>query len=695
MQLRHFIGVACAGAALLAAASSHAANAPEQDLVAAYKTGAYSKIGPWLGNLYDESRRGGGATFTSRNPALKVAGGYVGIDAVADDPAALQADLARLGATDVVAVGPLVSARVPVRALGDLAALPSLAFAEPMLARARATTQGTVVSQGDRSLNAPAARALGTTGGGVKVGVLSDSFGCNPPAFVPGAPTTTLAQDVASGDLPADTVVVKDACPGNTDEGRAMAQLVHDVAPDAGIRFRTAFVSELDFALGIRELANGDSNVIVDDIIYFAEPMFIDGPVAQEAGYAFSRGRPYFSSAGNDARLSYESDFRPTERCSNAGRNLNSPAGGPNCTIRHDFDPGTGVSDLQKVRVTKSGDAGVVLFSFQWDQPSIKATAYARARAGLPTAGAPAATGDLDLVIYDSKGILVPFCPPGVATGITCQLTGNRNIGGNAIDVAALVYSGNAPAEDFYVGFVLQAGEAPTHVKYVAFELQGTFDIVDFDTASGTAFGHSNGPNVAAVGASAFYFTPAFDTDPVKLLAIPAGTCAPFACLNDFSSAGGVPVYFDRFGTRLGSPLVRQVPWVTGPDGGNTTFFFADSSFDDDDGDGANSPTSTFLTPTLDSPADEKPNFFGTSASAPHVAGVAALMLGRNRGLAPQAVYDILRESAVDMRLRELSVIPVRLGPSTFSPLPVGYDFDSGYGLVDAARAVQLTPSGP
>ena len=137
---------------------------------------------------------------------------------------------------------------------------------------------------------------------------------------------------------------------------------------------------------------------------------------------------------------------------------------------------------------------------------------------------------------------------------------------------------------------------------------------------------------------------------------------------------------------------MRENPRVTGPDGGNTTFFFADSSFDDDDGDGCNSPTSTFITPCLDDPADEFPNFFGTSASAPHVAGVAALMLQKNGGLDADTIYDLLVDSAEDITKREVEVVPGP-GNSVFSPLPAGFDFDSGHGFVDAVSAVTSTPA--
>jgi hypothetical protein len=96
---------------------------------------------------------------------------------------------------------------------------------------------------------------------------------------------------------------------------------------------------------------------------------------------------------------------------------------------------------------------------------------------------------------------------------------------------------------------------------------------------------------------------------------------------EDFSSAGGdLQFFFDKDGNRLAQPDVRRKPEVSGTDGGNTTFFFADTIRDPDD----------------------FPNFFGTSASAPHVAAIGALVLQRHgggRSLSPTALRGLLEAS--------------------------------------------------
>jgi subtilisin family serine protease len=272
-------------------------------------------------------------------------------------------------------------------------------------------------------------------------------------------------------------------------------------------------------------------------------------------------------------------------------------------------------------------------------------------------------------------------------------VTGDRNIGGDAADEPILVVTGpKSKSGDFYLRIVRAGGVAPQHVKYVPFEISGTIDILEHDTKSGTAYGHANARNVSGVGASSWYLTGKFDAYFSKLVQDTPGACLT-ACLNDFSSAGGVPLYLDKYGVPLAAPELRKTPRFTGPDGGNTTFFLADTAFDDDDGDGCNTSRNTFITPCLDNPADELPNFFGTSASAPHVAGVAALMLQKNSSLSPSSIYTILSTTSKDIVKREVEVVPGP-GDSVFSPLPAGYDYDSGYGFVDAAAAVTATPGG-
>jgi subtilisin family serine protease len=537
------------------------------------------------------------------------------------------------------------------------------------------------------SLNGPQARAdNGVDGSGLTVGTLSDSFDCNPPPFNAGAPNSSFAEDVANDELPAATTILDNGpCPGS-DEGRGMAQLIHDVAPGAAISFHTAVNSQLDFAEGIIELADTGADVIVDDVRWFAEPFFSDGMIAQAVDIVVDRGVPYYSSAGNAARDSYESEFR----------GINVPIklrGKPVVRRFHNFGTAEAPAILQPVFLQPTAEAGFVILSFQWDQPHLTATTYARLKAGDDPSLAVGAESDLDVVFFDHKGHVVRLCPPGVARGITCQLTGDSNLGGDAVDLPGLFFSGPPrTAQLFFVAFVLNDGPDPGVVKYTWFDILGTFGMLDFATNSGTAYGHSNAAGTQAIGAASWYVTQPFSTSglvpPNDTLTPPIdlSPCSP-ACLNDFSSAGGIPIYFNRFGNRLDTPQIRQVPSVTGPDGGNTSFFLSDSSYDDDDGDGLNSPISLFIS-GLDDPADEYPNFFGTSASAPHVAAVAALMLEKQPGLSVQQIREALQKTARPISLRFTSARPTITFPIEDIGAD-GYSFDAGFGLVDAAAALQ------
>ena len=107
-----------------------------------------------------------------------------------------------------------------------------------------------------------------------------------------------------------------------------MLEIMHDLAPGAELGFATAFTSDASFADNIRALRfNAGCDVIVDDILYFNESPFQDGPIAQAVNAVTADGALYFSSAGNEGNTldgtsgNYEGDFRGP-----AGASASSPA---------------------------------------------------------------------------------------------------------------------------------------------------------------------------------------------------------------------------------------------------------------------------------------------------------------------------------------------------------------------------------
>ena len=75
--------------------------------------------------------------------------------------------------------------------------------------------------------------------------------------------------------------------------------------------------------------------------------------------------------------------------------------------------------------------------------------------------------------------------------------------------------------------------------------------------------------------------------------------------------------------------------------------------------------------------------FSGTSAAAPQIAGIAALILGAKPGLSPQQVTRAIKSTAVDIRIG-------RCHPRFNFPADPGHDNATGHGLADAAEAVRF-----
>jgi subtilisin family serine protease len=614
------------------------------------KTGAGAKIGPHLYILqkaYGAQPVWHDGGLRAKLPPLRVQDGYVRISAYGDDVSALRTQLVGRGMLEPKAHDHAVTGRVPVAALNDIAGIAGLKFVKPVLATTRV---GLTTTQGDRSMRSDIARSqFGVDGTGVRVGVLSDSFDCAPGPFASGQNFTRAGQDAVNGDLPLGVRVLADlhSVPDSecTDEGRAMMQIVHDVAPGASLSFNTAMTSEEDFASGIQTLANDGAKVIVDDVEYFDEPMFEDGVVADAVDQTVARGVAYFSAAGNEGRQSYSSAFRASGRKGLSG-------------VRHNFDSGTGVSDLQHL-VAPPGT--ISLLALQWDQPSFSAN------------GQRGSQSDVDAIFYNMDGTPVAPCTDSPAQ-LVCQEPGiANNVGADAVELPVIVNLSNQELQ-VQLGIELASGPAPGLLKYVWYDLgSAALDVDTFDTADSTIVGHANAAGAEAVGAAAWYQTQAWGS-PLRPQCVPA-------CLDSFSSAGGTPILFDRAGRRLDAAQWRTKPGVTGPDAGNTSFFYFKLGF--------NVPGS--------SEDDAFPNFSGTSAAAPHVAAVAALLLDKRARdiaarrlaatarLTPAALYNVLRSTASDMRLRNLGG---NLGPQPLNA-GEGFDYDAGFGLVDAVGALQ------
>jgi hypothetical protein len=560
-----------------------------------------SKVSAALMALHAEhaaqAAQASGLPFTSNNPLVRVVEERVIIKAVADgDVDTLKAALSALGMQNAAVFGRVISGELPIPAIPALDGIGSLRFARPSLA-IRHT--GSVTSQGDRAMRADVGRsAFGVTGAGVQVGVLSDSFDCRGGA----------SSDVASDDLSPVTVVQEiSKCADGSDEGRAMLQIVHDVAPGAGLSFASASNGEASFALNILALKANGANVIVDDVFYLDEPMFQDGIIAQAVDTVVGQGAAYFSAAGNEARQSYESVFRAGASFKE-GAFPSAPGAPPfGGGTAHNFAPSGPADHMQRITILAGR---TVIVTFQWDSPS-----FSSGGAGSPN--------DVDIYLLNAAGDTV------VAGSI------DGNVGGDPVEIFAFTNTG--ATADFNVMILLFEGPAPGVVKYVHLSPGGrpALTIQEFDTASSTVFGHANAAGAEAVGAAAWFETPAFGVSP--------------PLLEPFSSAGGTPIFFDKAGARLGSSIVRQKPEIVAPDGGNTTFFGSDIPED----------------------PDSFPNFFGTSAAAPHAAAVAALLLHKQPGLSPAAIYSALERTALDM------------GPG-------GVDFDTGFGLVRADAALQF-----
>jgi len=463
-----------------------------------------------------------------------------------------------------------ISGYFPINKLSQLNTLSSqINFVRPvyspLVEKGATTTLGDISQRSDFVRN-----GYGLTGSGIKIGVLSDSYNNKGGA----------ALDISQGDLPV-VQVLEDYPRGRTDEGRAMLQIVHDVAPGASLAFKTAFYTAGHFAQGIKDLYQAGCKVIVDDVTFVTEPFFKDGMVSKAVAEVSTAGVTYVTAAGNHRNNAYSGTFNPAT----APNNLTGKA--------HNFGNG----DIYQNIHLAPGDYMVVL---QWND-----NVYT-------LGGNTGAAVDLDIYLTNDNG--------------TTLFGFNRNnIGEDPIEVLPFTVKDLSAISNIMI--VNATGSQLVDFKFIIFRGK-EFVFNEFVQGGSTIVGQSNATSAISVGAVLYTNTPAFGVSPPTIAS--------------FSSLGGTKT----------EGLVRNKPDICAPNGVNTTVDLGGVNIDN----------------------DQYFNFFGTSASAPHVAGAAALLIeGRNKYLnqnsTPAQVKSLMTGHALDMG----------------TP---GFDFSTGYGLLQLNKSL-------
>lgn len=590
---------------------------------------------------------------------------YIYVRLNTSDPSAVR-ELELVGFRTRAQFGGLVSGFLPPSRLLDLAALDVVSTVSPVDPPISLAVKGQVVDSVRANVvhNTP-----GFDGSGIKVGLISNSFALLSEATPTisdvdsdGIPEMTGCDSQLSGDVPAVIEMLQEApfphpdypdlTPeqlGYDDEGRALAEIVYDIAPGVDIAYH-AGVDIAHMAQGIVEMAEAGCKVIADDQFWLGQPIYQEGELSQAVERAAKdHDVVYVTAAGNSGACSVESSFVDI----NPGESDPADAEFPQKNDLHNWDI------LLRDEVPNSLEDSVpdgflniilppgnnVRVAMYWENP------YSG------TLG-PGASTDYDLYVATE---------PDLREDTLLQLPGYD---GELHPVVSDNEQGTpqAPMGDPYeIVFIMNTSETETQTYYLALNLKhgppANFKLIFIhnprktvgiqgDVRVGDTFmqiAHQQSKYALTVGAVNYLES---DTggealgDPRKI--------EP----TYYSGHGGViSILFSQTGEVLADPDQYFKPDICSVEGSNTSFFTGsggDYPFDDDD----------------------LPNFLGTSAAVPCAAGVIALMRQANPSLDAKEVRRIARAAATDI----------------YQP---GVDSHSGWGLLYADKAVEFALNPP
>ncbi len=497
--------------------------------------------------------------------------------------------LKQLGATGIVKSDALavVQAWVPaeeLRAAGELpgverVSLPRYAYRKDTSSTRRLTYTGSVDTQGDTLLGAQVFR--NTTGiTGKGIAVGVISDGDD-----------HTGDSQKSGDLPPS--IFNDPNDSNGgfspkssgDEGTAMMEIVYDLAPGVKQLGFCGPQSTVDFVTCLNDFNTSmGANVIVDDLGFEGGAMFSDDAfnTAVKSFADSHTGIQLVTAAGNGALGYWQGTWTPTSQTITVN----------GITYNQAMNFGTAGSPVTYLQIDTSnalpGDQ--ISYQVEWNDPWSDTS-----KANL--------NDDYDVVVFN---ISTPPSPAGSAA-VACNQ--GINVGPassgtfcNQSNTQSRTSPGPQPiqgsawtkSQQFYYLEVLQGasgyGTPGPNLKILITDNTNSVPIIVTPGTVGSVFGHATLTEEITAGAFDAQATPLYSIEP-------------------FSALGPV-----EYGVTGGSAQSIQKPDFTGPDDVSIT--------------GAG--------------GFENP-FFGTSAAAPHLAGLVALL---KAGYPGQSVYTLLQKAA-------------------------------------------------
>jgi hypothetical protein len=412
----------------------------------------------------------------------------------------------------VMADSNMIAGWMPISDLNATAMLENVVFIDPVYPPV--FRSGAFLTEGDALHNGPAFRnSLGLDGAPIRIGVISNGV-------------TSLPAAQATSDLPPVNVLNV----GMGDEGTAMLEIIHDIAPGADLSFCAAGGSIGTFQNAIAALHAQGCDIICDDVGWYTDPFFEHSPTGNLIGNLRTmRDYIHISACGNDGLVHHQQAFTDVV-----------PAGGD------------GIHDQPLMARVPSGESLDIFF--QWNEPQ-----------------AGPINNNFDIHLFDMTGT-TEYLPAGTNIGVNWDTIQFTNTTGSDQDVVLWIWRTSGSTTQTMEVFLEPSG--PNGYVYSV----GV-------SAADAIFGHPGHGSVIAV-ASTDWNTP-------NQLEINCSQ-GPFTILGPISA--GL------------KPDVAAADGVTVSGVG-----------------GFGSP------------------FYGTSAAAPHVAGVCALAWSKSPTLSATVLRNALR----------------------------------------------------